>query len=92
MKNRERQRRNRRLKDERNGTEKPWLNREGYYDLTAYHGIKRAMKGTAKAVKPKNCGGTSKDRVTADASDAERATADAENPNLDGRGSIGCSQ
>ena len=44
MKNRERQRENRRKYCGKQKYEKPWLNREGYYDPTAYKGMQRAMK------------------------------------------------
>ena len=46
MKNRNRQRENRRLKDER--IQKPWLNHEGYHDPTAYlaiRNIERSAQG-----------------------------------------------
>ena len=86
MKNRERQRRNRRLKAGKDGPEKPWLNQEGYYDLTAYHGIERAMKSAAKTVN-----GISKDTVTRSKA-KETRTPGAENPDLDAHDSIGCSR
>ena len=44
MKNRDRQRANRRKKQTELGAEKPWKNQEGYMDLTAYHGMNLAMK------------------------------------------------
>ena len=47
MRNRERQRANRRKYGEKRRYEKPWQNAEGYTDLTAYHGIKNAMKDKA---------------------------------------------
>lgn len=43
MRNRERQRENRRKKHAEQGVEKPWKNQEGYMDLTAYHGMNLAM-------------------------------------------------
>ena len=43
MKNRNKQREKRRLYGK--STEKPWRNAEGYMDLTAYEGIKRAEAG-----------------------------------------------
>lgn len=43
MKNRERQRANRRKKHAAQKAEKAWKNREGYMDLTAYHGMNLAM-------------------------------------------------
>ena len=56
MKNRNRQRENRRLKgvslSESPRLEKPWLNHEGYYDPTAYQAIRnverREERGASK--------------------------------------------
>lgn len=49
MKNRERQRANRRKYKTSESAEKPWKNSEGYTDLTAYKGVSLAM-----GKKPKN--------------------------------------
>lgn len=51
MRNREKQRENRRKYGKKNNYEKPWLNSEGYADPTAYHGIRKATKRSTGAVK-----------------------------------------
>ena len=57
MKNRNKQRENRRLYGK--STEKPWRNAEGYMDLTAYEGIKRAEAGKKNSGKKKDTQGPS---------------------------------
>ena len=47
MRSRTKQRENRRKYGTKRAVEKPWLNAEGYYDLTAYHGMQHAMKARA---------------------------------------------
>lgn len=42
MKNRKKQRENRRKYGKKAKYEKPWQNAEGYTDLTAYHAIRNA--------------------------------------------------
>ena len=51
MRNREKQRENRRKYGKKNRYEKPWLNAEGYADPTTYQGIKNATKRNEGAVK-----------------------------------------
>ena len=55
MKNRARQRENRRLKAQK--YEKPWLNPEGYMDLTPYKAIQNITR-QEKEEKKKNTRGT----------------------------------
>ena len=57
MKNRNKQREKRRLYGK--STEKPWRNAEGYMDLTAYEGIKRAEAGKKNSGKKKDTQGPS---------------------------------
>lgn len=47
MRNRTKQRENRRKYGTKRAVEKPWLNAEGYNDPTAYHGMQQAMKAQA---------------------------------------------
>lgn len=47
MKDRTRQRANRKLK--KKSQRKPWLNHEGYYDPTAYNAIRNIERETSRA-------------------------------------------
>ena len=47
MRNRTKQRENRRKYGTKRVVEKPWLNAEGYHDPTAFHGMHQAMKAQA---------------------------------------------
>ena len=49
MKDRTRQRENRKLK--KKSLRKPWLNHEGYYDMTAYQAIRNIEKSESDARK-----------------------------------------
>lgn len=49
MKDRTRQRENRKLK--KKSRRKPWLNHEGYYDMTAYQAIKNITKSESRRKK-----------------------------------------
>ena len=54
MKNRNRQRENRRMKDAK--IEKPWLNHEGYHDPTAYQALRKIERREAKEpLRPSSC-------------------------------------
>jgi len=48
LKNRNRQRENRRMKDAK--IEKPWLNQEGYHDPTAYQALRNIERREARGI------------------------------------------